>query len=287
MLNLKEKAKGRKTKSKIKSDKNVKVKNQTSTIMKKGKGESSKESGRIEQKRKQQTPTTKTGFQATEPMTSRRLKQSSDKSKGNKPIVPSITEKSVAASRTGRATRVKEPVKGNIGEIKTKNKSNKIEEKRQQRKSLLKNIGEFKTSGPTKIQEERKKRVRQTTFPVKDKSIKTSSKISEIEKEKFRKPVPGNRPGVVKTSGPSIVDKSKESDRPTSRLDKIKTRAKMVMDNIARSADNLYPSKQAKDIVIRKSVGGRLDDLGYEEVDKRPTSKNNRSYRGYGAARKN
>ena len=59
----------------------------------------------------------------------------------------------------------------------------------------------------------------------------------------------------------------------------------MVMDNVARSADNLYPSKQYKDIVIRKSVGGRLD-LGYEEVDKRPASKNKRSYRGYGKARK-
>ena len=59
----------------------------------------------------------------------------------------------------------------------------------------------------------------------------------------------------------------------------------MVMDNVARSAGNLYPSKQAKDIVIRKSVGGRLD-LGYEEVDKRPVSKNKRSYRGYGKARR-
>ena len=272
MLNLKERAKGRKTKSKIMPDKTIKIEKQTSDIMSEKKDKKSgpgqrnklKKFQKIKQKRGEKNPFVSTS--KSEDL----YKQKQSKSKV-KSIVPNITKKSVASSRTGRGTRTTKPVTGNIGEIKTQNKSNKIEEKRQQRKSLLRNTGEFKTSGPTKIQEERKKRVRQTTFPIKDKSIKTSSKISEIEKEKFKKPVPGNRPGAVDTSGPLMldVDKSKKSDRPTSRLDKIKTRAKMIKDNI-----------------LRFNSGGRLD-LGYEEVDKRPTSKNNRSYRGYGAARKN
>tara|TARA_R100000988_G_scaffold30329_2_gene15395 strand:+ start:1608 stop:2450 length:843 start_codon:yes stop_codon:yes gene_type:complete len=277
MLNLKERAKGRKTKSKIIPDKTIKIKKQTPDFMSKKKDKKAGPGQRDKLKKFQKIK------QKIRPKQNPFI---SSANPGDIPIKSKIKKSIVDAKspRTGRATRTTKPVTGNIGEIKTKNKSNKIEEKRRQRKSLLKNIGEFKTSGPTKIQEERKKRVRKTTFPVKDKSIKTSSKISEIEKEKFRKPVPGNRPGAVDTSRPSIVDKSKRG-KPTTTLDKIKTRAKMVMDNVARSADNLYPSKQAKDIVIRKSVGGRLDDLGYEEVDKRPTSKNNRSYRGYGKAR--
>ncbi len=256
MLNLKERAKGRKTKSKIKPDKTIKVKKQTSDIMSKTLKKETKEDKlrkfqKIKQRTSKQNPFTSSANPGDIPI----------KSKGNKPIVPSITKKSVAPSRTGRATRVKEPVKGNIGEIKTSTKKPIIDT--QKRTGKVKgNIGQFKTEGKSKIAE-----------------------VDSSKREKFKtKQVPGNRPGAVDTSGPSIVDKSKRG-KPTSRLDKIKTRAKMVMDNVARSADNLYSSKQAKDIVLRKSVGGRLDDLGYEEVDKRPTSKNNRSYRGYGKAR--
>jgi hypothetical protein len=252
MLNFKERAKGRKTKSKIKPDKTVKVKNQTSDIMSKTLKKETKEDKlrkfqKIKQKTSKQNPFTSSANPSDIPI----------KSKIKKSIVD------VKSPRTGRATRTTKPVTGNIGEIKTSTKKPIIDT--QKRTGKVKgNIGQFKTEGKSKIAE-----------------------VDSSKREKFKtKPVPGNRPGVVKTSGPSIVDKSKRG-KPTSRLDKIKTRAKMVMDNIARSADNLYPSKQAKDIVIRKSVGGRLDDLGYEEVDKRPVSKNKRSYRGYGAARKN
>lgn len=258
MLNLKERAMGRKTKSKIKPDKTVKIKKQTSDIMSEKKDKKSgpgqrnklKKFQKIKQKRGEKNPFTSSANPGDIPI----------KSKGKKPIVPSITEKSVAPSRTGRATRTKKPVTGNIGEIKTSTKKPIIDT--QKRTGKVKgNIGQFKTEGKSKIAE-----------------------VDSSKREKFKtKQVTGNRPGAVDTSGPSIVDKSKRG-KPTSRLDKIKTRAKMVMDNVARSADNLYPSKQYKDIVIRKSVGGRLD-LGYEEVDKRPTSKNNRSYRGYGKAR--
>ena len=250
MLNFKERAKGRKTKSKIKPDKTVKVKNQTSDIMSKTLKKETKEDKlrkfqKIKQKTSKQNPFTSSANPRDIPI----------KSKIKKSIVDA------KSPRTGRATRTTKPVKGNIGEIKTSTKKPIIDT--QKRTGKVKgNIGEFKTKGKSKIAE-----------------------VDSSKREKFKtKQVTGNRPGAVDTSGSSIVDKSKRG-KPTSRLDKIKTRAKMVMDNIARSADNLYPSKQAKDIVIRKSVGGRLDDLGYEEVDKRPTSKNNRSYRGYGKAR--
>ena len=254
MLNLKERAKGRKTKSKIMPDKTVKTKKQTSDIMSKTLKKETKEDKlrkfqKIKQRTSKQNPFTSSANPGDIPIKSK-----------VKSIVPNITEKSVASSRTGRATRTKKPVTGNIGEIKTSTKKPIIDT--QKRTGKVKgNIGQFKTEGKSKIAE-----------------------VDSSKREKFKtKQVTGNRPGAVDTSGPLIVDKSKRG-KPTSRLDKIKTRAKMVMDNVARSADNLYPSKQAKDIVIRKSVGGRLD-LGYEEVDKRPASKNKRSYRGYGKAR--
>jgi len=229
MLNIKERAKGRKTKSKIKPDKTIKVKNQTSTHMTKTKGPA-RESGRVEQKRKQQIPTTKSGFQATEPMTSRRLKQSSDKPKKIKRAVDS------ESPRTGRATRTTKPVTGNIGEIKTSTKKPIIDT--QKRTGKVKgNIGQFKTEGKSKIAE-----------------------VDLSKREKFKtKQVTGNRPGAVDTSGPSIVDKSKRG-KPTSRLDKIKTRAKMVMDNIARDADNLYSNPEMKK--LRRKRGGQLRGMG-------------------------
>lgn len=252
MLNLKEKAKGRKTKSKIIPDKTIKVKKQTSDIMSKTLKKETKEDKlkkfqKIKQRTSKQNPFTSSANPSDIPI----------KSKIKKSIVD------VKSPRTGRATRTTKPVTGNIGEIKTSTKKPIIDT--QKRTGKVKgNIGQFKTEGKSKIAE-----------------------VDSSKREKFKtKQVTGNRPGAVDTSGPSIVDKSKRG-KPTSRLDKIKTRAKMVMDNVARSADNLYSSKQAKDIVLRKSVGGRLDDLGYEEVDKRPVSKNKRSYRGYGAARKN
>ena len=140
---------------KVMPHKTVKVKNQTSTHMTKTKGPA-RESGRVEQKRKQQIPTTKSGFQATEPMTSRRLKQSSDKPKKTR----RVADEFVRGNRKSSLNRP--PVKGNVGE--------------------------FKTSGETKVEKERKKRVRQTTFPVKDKSLDTSGKkTTKIEQARKAK----------------------------------------------------------------------------------------------------
>ena len=122
--------------------------------IKKGKGEPAKESGRIEQKRKQQTPTTKSGFQATEPMTSRKLKQSSDKPKKTR----RVADEFVRGNRKSSLNRP--PVKGNVGE--------------------------FKTSGETKVEKERKRKV---SFPIKNKSLNTrgnrTNKIEQARKAKI------------------------------------------------------------------------------------------------------
>ena len=181
MLDYKDIAKRQSTNrkpGKVMPHKTVKVKNQTSTHMTKTKGPA-RESGRVEQKRKQQIPTTKSGFQATEPMTSRRLKQSSDKPKKIKRAVDS------KSPRTGRATRVTKPVTGNIGEIKTQNKSNKIEEKRQQRKTLLRNRPTGDTTGKRTLKVEQARKSRPDK---KDKSLDTSGKrTTKIEQARKAK----------------------------------------------------------------------------------------------------
>lgn len=251
MLNLKERAKGRKTKSKIIPDKTIKIEKQTSDIMSEKKDKKSGPGQRDKLKK----------FQKIKQRTSKQNPFTSSANPGDIPIKSKSKVKVDDKSpRTGRATRTTKPVTGNIGEIKTSTKKPIIDT--QKRTGKVKgNIGQFKTEGKSKIAE-----------------------VDSSKREKFKtKQVTGNRPGAVDTSGPSIVDKSKRG-KPTTTLDKIKTRAKMVMDNVARSADNLYPSKQYKDIVIRKSVGGRLD-LGYETSGKKPKNKNKRSYRGYGKAR--
>jgi len=138
---------------KVMPDKTVKVKNQTSTIMKKGKGEPAKESGRTKQKREQQAPTTTSGFQARNPMTSRKLKQSSDKPKK----IRRVADEFVRGNRKSSLNRP--PVKGNVGE--------------------------FKTSGETKVEKERKRKV---SFPVKNKSLDTSGKrTTKIEQARKAK----------------------------------------------------------------------------------------------------
>ena len=139
---------------KVMPDKTVKVKNQTSTIMKKGKGEPAKESGRTKQKREQQAPTTTSGFQARNPMTSRKLKQSSDKPKK----IRRVADEFVRGNRKSSLNRP--PVKGNVGE--------------------------FKTSGETKVEKERKRKV---SFPIKNKSLNTrgnrTNKIEQARKAKI------------------------------------------------------------------------------------------------------
>ena len=149
---------------KVMPHKTVKVKNQTSTHMTKTKGPA-RESGRIEQKRKQQMPTTKSGFQATEPMTSRRLKQSSDKPKKTR----RVADEFVRGNRKSSLNRP--PVKGNVGE--------------------------FKTSGETKIEKERKRKV---SFPVKNKSLNTRGKRT-TKIEQARKSRPDKKNKSLDTSG--------------------------------------------------------------------------------------
>ena len=160
MLNYKNIAKKQNTNrkpGKVMPDKTVKVKNQTSKIMTKTKGPA-RESGRIEQKRKQQTPTTKSGFQATESMTSRRLKQSSDKPKKIKRAVDS------KSPRTGRGTRVTKPVRENIGEFKTSKKTKIAEvdsskrDKYKTKQAIGNRPGPMNTAGKrtTKIEQDRK-----------------------------------------------------------------------------------------------------------------------------------
>ena len=88
--------------------------------------------------------------------------------------------------RTGRATRVTKPVTGNIGEIKTQNKSNKIEEKRQQRKTLLRNRPTGDTTGKRtlKIEQARKSRPDKKNKSL-DTSGKRTTKIEQARKAKI------------------------------------------------------------------------------------------------------
>ena len=256
MLNLKERAKNRKTKSKIMPNKTIKIEKQTPDFMSKTLKKETKE----DKLRK---------FQRIKQRTSKQNPFTSSANPGDIPIKSKIKKSIVDAKspRTGRATKTTKPVTGNIGEIKTSTKKPIIDT--QKRTGKVKgNIGQFKTEGKSKIAE-----------------------VDSSKREKFKtKQVTGNRPGAVDTSGPSIVDKSKRG-KPTTTLDKIKTRGKMVIDNILRESSNrnkeLYKKIHGKEYEKPKKLftGGRLDDLGYEEVDKRPTSKNNRSYRGYGKAR--
>ena len=118
-----------------------------------------------EKKRKQQMPTTKSGFQATEPMTSRRLKQSSDKPKKTR----RVADEFVRGNRKSSLNRP--PVKGNVGE--------------------------FKTSGETKIEKERKRKV---SFPVKNKSLNTRGKRT-TKIEQARKSRPDKKNKSLDTSG--------------------------------------------------------------------------------------
>ena len=255
MLNIKERAKGRKTKSKIMPNKTIKIEKQTPDFMSKTLKKETKE----DKLRK---------FQRIKQRTSKQNPFTSSANPGDIPIKSKIKKSIVDAKspRTGRATKTTKPVTGNIGEIKTSTKKPIIDT--QKRTGKVKgNIGQFKTEGKSKIAE-----------------------VDSSKREKFKtKQVTGNRPGAVDTSGPSIVDKSKRG-KPTTTLDKIKTRGKMVIDNILRESSNrnkeLYKKIHGKEYEKPKKLftGGRLD-LGYEEVDKKPTSKNKRSYRGYGKAR--
>ena len=73
----------------------------------------------------------------------------------------------------------------NIGEQKTKGKYKKIEEKKQQRKSLLKNTGAVDTSNKnkSKIQEERKERKRfnlKKKMPINQTHLKKEKKYSRF-----------------------------------------------------------------------------------------------------------
>ena len=244
MLNLKERAKGKKTKSKIIPDKTIKVKKQTSDIMSKTlKKETKEDKLRKFQKIKQKIRPKQNPF-------------ISSANPGDIPIKSKIKKSIVDAKspRTRRATRVKEPVKGNIGEIKTSTKKPIIDT--QKRTGNVKgNIGEFKTKGKSKIAE-----------------------VDSSKREKFKtKQAIKNRPGEVKTSGPSSVDNSQRGKR-TTKVDQFVTKMKMKADNILRESDNrnkeLYKMIHGKEYEPSKKLKGG------------GTVGNSRSYRGYGAARK-
>ena len=104
--------------------------------------------------------------------------------------IPTKTKKTKSvieskSPRTGRATRVTKPVTGNIGEIKTQNNSNKIEEKRQQRKTLLRNRPTGDTTGKRTLKVEQARKSRPDK---KDKSLDTSGKrTTKIEQARKAK----------------------------------------------------------------------------------------------------
>ena len=106
-------------------------------------------------------------------------RQTPTKTKKTKSVIES------KSPRTGRATRVTKPVTGNIGEIKTQNNSNKIEEKRQQRKTLLRNRPTGHTTGKRTLKVEQARKSRPDK---KDKSLDTSGKrTTKIEQARKAK----------------------------------------------------------------------------------------------------
>ena len=107
-------------------------------------------------------------------------RQTPTKTKKTKSVIES------KSPRTGRATRVTKPVTGNIGEIKTQNNSNKIEEKRQQRKTLLRNRPTGDTTGKRtlKVEQARKSRPDKKNKSL-DTSGKRTTKIEQARKEKI------------------------------------------------------------------------------------------------------
>ncbi len=64
------------------------------------------------------------------------------------------------------------------------------------------------------------------------------SEVDSSKREKFKtKQAIKNRPGEVKTSGPSSVDNSQRGKR-TTKVDQFVTKMKMKADNIIRESNN-------------------------------------------------